>query len=222
MRKLIVAAFVSLDGVMQAPGGPTEDPTGGFQFGGWLPPLFDQEAGQAIGGLFEKPFDLVLGRKTYEIFAAHWPFVGADDPIGQVFGKATKFVATRDAGFKLTWQNSRWLGADPAAELKRVKAEEGPDLLTQGSADFLQTLFAADLVDELHTLTFPVVLGQGKRLFQAGAAPRTYRLTQSVTSPSGVVVSRYARAGAVETGSFMLAEPSALEVERQKKLAAEG
>lgn len=221
MRKLIVAAFVSLDGVMQAPGGPTEDPTGGFKFGGWLPPLFDEEAGQAIGGLFEKPFDLLLGRKTYEIFAAHWPFVPADDPIGQVFGKATKFVATRDPGFKLTWQNSRWLGADPVVELKRVKAEDGPDLLTQGSADFLQTLFAADLVDELHTLTFPVVLGQGKRLFQAGAAPRTFRLTQNQASPSGVVVSRYERAGAVETGSFMLAQPSALEVERQKKLAAE-
>jgi dihydrofolate reductase len=222
MRKLIVAAFVSLDGVMQAPGGPTEDPTGGFTLGGWTAPLFDEETGQAIGGLFDRPFDLVLGRKTYEIFAAHWPFVGAGDPIGSVFDKATKFVATRDPGFKLTWQNSRWLSADPVAEIKRLKGGEGPDLLTQGSADFLQTLLANDLVDELHTLAFPVVLGQGKRLFQGAAAPRTFRLTDSKASPSGVVVSRYARAGAVETGSFALAEPSALEVERQKKMLAEG
>ena len=222
MRKLIVAAFVSLDGVMQAPGGPTEDPTGGFKFGGWTAPLFDEETGQAIGGLFERPFDLVLGRKTYEIFAAHWPFAPDDDPIRQVFDKATKFVATRDEGFRLTWRNSRWLGADPVAEITRLKAGEGPDLLTQGSADFLQTLFANDLVDELHTLTFPVVLGDGKRLFQGGAAPRAFRLAGSQASPSGVVVSRYERAGAVETGSFALAEPSALEVERQKKMAAEG
>ena len=222
MRKLIVAAFVSLDGVMQGPGGPAEDPTGGFPFGGWLPPLFDERVGEAIGGLFDKPFDLVLGRRTYEIFAGHWPFVGPDDPIGQAFDKATKFVATRDAGFKLDWVNSRWLGADPAAEIKRLKAEGGPDLLTQGSADFLQTLFAADLVDELHTLTFPVVLGQGKRLFQGGAAARTFTLTDSQASPNGIVVSRYEKAGAVEIGSFMLQEPSAPELKRRRKLVAEG
>lgn len=222
MRKLIVAAFVSLDGVMQAPGGPPEDPSGGFPFGGWLPPLFDDEAGKANWRLFEQPFDLLLGRKTYEIFAVHWPFAPDDDPIRQVFDKATKFVATRDPAFKLTWQNSRWLGEDPVAEIKRLKAGEGPYLLTQGSADFLRTLFAHDLVDELHTLTFPVVLGQGKRLFESGAAPRTYSLMESQVSPKGVVISRYARAGAVETDTFMHREPSALELERRKKLAAEG
>ncbi len=222
MRKLIVAAFVSLDGVMQGPGGPPEDPSGGFAVGGWLPPLFDDVAGKANWRMFEQPFDLVLGRKTYEIFAGHWPFAPDDDPIRQVFDKATKFVATRDAGFKLTWRNSRWLGEDPVAEIRRLKAGEGPDLLTQGSADFLQTLFAQDLVDELHTLTFPVVLGRGKRLFQGEAAPRTYRLMESQVSPKGAVVSRYARAGVVETGSFMHDEPSALELERRRKLAAEG
>ncbi|MET3665554.1 dihydrofolate reductase family protein [Caulobacter sp. 1776] len=221
MRKLIVAAFVSLDGVMQAPGGPTEDPTGGFKFGGWLPPHFDDAVGQAVGGLFERPFDLVLGRKTYEIFAAHWPFVAPDDPIGPVFDRATKFVATRDPNFKLEWQNSRWLGVDPVAEIKRLKGEEGPDLLTQGSANFLQTLFAADLVDELQTLTFPVVLGKGKRLFQGEAAPRTFSLTSSTATGTGVVVSRYARAGAVEIGSFQMAEPTPREQERQRKLVEE-
>lgn len=223
MRKLIVGAFVSLDGVMQGPGGPEEDPSGGFSLGGWVHPLFDETVGQANGGLFAQPFDLLLGRWTYEIFAGHWPFVEADNPIGQVFNTATKFVATRDPDFKLDWENSRWLGADPVAEIRRLKAEDGPNLLTQGSADFLQTLFAADLVDELHTLTFPVVLGQGKRLFQGGgAAPRAYTLTGSQASATGVVASHYARAGAVEVGSFMLAEPSAPELERRRKLAKEG
>jgi dihydrofolate reductase len=222
MRKVIVAAFVSLDGVMQAPGGPTEDPTGGFDLGGWLPPHFDDGVGQAMDGLFQRPFDLLLGRKTYEIFAAHWPFVGPDDPIGQLFDRVTKFVATRDPDFKLDWRNSRWLGEDPVAEVRRLKGEAGPDLLTQGSADFLQTLFAADLVDELHTLTFPVVLGRGKRLFQGGAAPRVFALTGSTATGSGVVVSRYAKAGAVEIGSFQMAEPTPQELARQAKLAKEG
>ncbi len=169
MRKVLVAAFVSLDGVMQAPGGPAEDPTGGFRFGGWTAPYFDDSLGGAMGEMFSRPFDLLLGRKTYEIFAGHWPY--AHDEIGALFGAATKYVATRNPDFEMTWENSVSLGADPVAAIRELKAGDGPDLLTQGSADFLQTVFANDLADEVQTLTFPVVLGGGNRLFQGAAAP---------------------------------------------------
>ncbi len=201
MRKLIVAAFVSLDGVMQAPGGPEEDPSNGFKFGGWMASISDEVVGEAVGWLFQKPFELVLGRKTYDIFAGYWPQHG-DHPIGKAFNATTKYVATRDPGLKLDWNNSHGLGADPVAELKRLKAQDGPDLLTQGSADFLQTLFAADIVDALQIITFPVMLGAGKRLFQDGAAPRTWSLTEGKVTPSGALIGRYARAGEIETGSF--------------------
>ena len=162
MRKIIAGAFVSLDGVMQAPGGPDEDPTGGFKHGGWVVPYFDERMGEAVGEMFAKPFDLLLGRKTYDIFAAHWPYVGADDPIGPLFDRITKYVATRNPGLKLGWQNSQRLGPDAVAAVRTLKGGEGPDLLTQGSTDFLQTLFRHDLIDEINLSIFPVVLGQGQ------------------------------------------------------------
>jgi dihydrofolate reductase len=227
MRKLIAAAFVSLDGVMQAPGGPDEDPTGGFALGGWTAPFWDDVIGQAMGESFSQPFDLVLGRKTYDIFAAHWPYIDVDPTsstfeageadIATTFGRVTKYVASRSQP-TLTWQNSEWLGADAAAALRTLKQGDGPDLLTQGSSDFLQTLFAADLVDELRLLTYPVTLGAGKRFFGAGAQPAAFTMTRSLVSPSGIVIATYARAGAVRTGSFALANPTEAELRRREHL----
>lgn len=205
MRKIIVSAFVSLDGVMQAPGGPEEDTASDFRFGGWVAPHFDEAVGAAMGEVFSRPYDLLLGRKTYDIFAAHWSKVtkpdAADIEIARAFNSAVKYVATRGTP-ALPWETSVSLGPDVVASLKNLKAGDGPDLLVQGSSDFLQTLWSADLVDELTTLTFPVVLGSGKRLFESGAAPRGLKLETSAVSPSGVVVARYTPAGTVATGDF--------------------
>ncbi|PTM91404.1 dihydrofolate reductase family protein [Mycoplana dimorpha] len=218
MRKIIVGAFVSLDGVMQAPGGPDEDPIGGFRHGGWAVTYFDERMGEAVDEMFARPFDLLLGRKTYDIFAAHWPYEPADDPIGTLFDRITKFVATRNAELDLTWKNSRTLGPDAVAALTALKAEDGPDLLTQGSTDFLQTLFRHDLVDEMYVLIFPVVLGTGKRLFGDDIPARALELVASRTTPSGVIFNRYARGGEVRRGSFEFAQPTEAELERRRKL----
>jgi dihydrofolate reductase len=218
MRKVTASAFVSLDGVMQAPGGPEEDPTGRFGFGGWAAPYFDESLGGTMGEMFSRPFSLLLGRKTYDIFAAHWPYAGEGDPIGKLFGDVTKHVATRNPDLKLDWRNSVSLGADAVAAVTALKAKDGPDLLTQGSSDFLQTLFAHDLVDELTILVFPVILGPGKRLFQGGSAPHALQLTGSLVSDSGVMIGKYARGGAVRTGDFQHPEPSQAELERRRTL----
>jgi len=219
MRRLTVATFTSLDGVMQAPGGPQEDPTGGFAFGGWTFPHFDPALGAAMGEIFGRPFDLLLGRKTCDIFAAHWPHItDPNDPIAGLFNRVTKYVAAR-AKPTLTWQNSRWLGEDPVASLKALKAEDGPDLLVQGSSDFLQTLWKNALVDEFAVLIFPVVLGRGKRLFGAGTTPAGLKLVKSKSFPTGVIVANYVPDGAVKTGSFQLAEPSEAERERRRTLS---
>lgn len=227
MRKIVVAAFVSVDGVMQAPGGPDEDPSGGFRFGGWLPPHFDEVAGAAIGEMFSTPFDLLLGRKTYDIFAAHWPFVERDPTatgfdegnanIGSLFDRVTKYVATHRPA-SLNWQNSEALGADLVASLRQLKQTDGPNLLTQGSAALIQQLIQHDLVDELRLLTFPLLLGEGKRLFALGAAEAAKRLKliQSVTTPKGAVLTSYEKVGRVETGSFVTQTPSPQELERRK------
>ena len=218
MRPIIAATFVSLDGVMQAPGGPAEDPTGGFAFGGWTAPHFDPALGAALGEIFGRPFDLLLGRKTYDIFAAHWPHVSdPNDPIAGLFNTITKYVASR-AKPNLTWKNSQWLGEDAVASLKRLKSEDGPDLLVQGSSDFLQTLWRSGLVDEFSVLTFPVVLGKGKRLFGDGATPGGLKLVKSQSYPTGVIVANYKPEGAVKIGNFQLAEPSEAEMERRRKL----
>jgi len=218
MRTIMTGAFVSLDGVMQAPGGPDEDPIGGFRYGGWAAPYFDEAMGESVGEMFANPFDLLLGRKTYDIFAAHWPYVASDDPIGPLFDKITKYVATRNPDFKPGWQNSQVLGADAVGALKALKASVGPDLLTQGSTDFLQTLFRNDLVDELYVSFFPVVLGKGKRLFGEGVFPGKLKLVSSRTSGSGVTVNKYVRDGDIVTGSFEFEQPTAAEVERRRNL----
>lgn len=219
MRKVVAAAFVSLDGVMQAPGGPTEDPTGGFAFGGWIVPYSDEATGGWVMSLFDEPFDLLLGRRTYEIFAAHWPFMPADDPIAAPFNRVTKYVATR-AGAPLTWANSTIL-TDAAADVARLRREDGPPLLTQGSGDLLQTLMAEGLVDEFRVITYPLILGGGKRLFKGGAAPRGLKLTRSAVSSTGATLGVYEPAGPVQTGSFMTLPPNPLETARQERMKRE-
>jgi dihydrofolate reductase len=221
MRKLVAAAFVSLDGVMQAPGGPPEDPTGGFAFGGWIVPYWDEPMGRFMDELFSSPFALLLGRNTYEIFAAHWPFVEAGDPIGESFNAVTKYVATSSAE-PLTWANSVALRGDVAAEVARLKREDGPTLLTQGSSVLLQTLLAHDLIDEFRLLVFPLVLGPGKRLFGGGTRPGALKLVSNTVSTTGVVMGVYGRAGAISTGTFELAQPSEAEIARRERMKREG
>ncbi len=222
MREVITGAFVSLDGVMQAPGGPEEDPTGGFRHGGWVAPHIDEAFGAAVDRLFGREFDLLLGRKTYEIFAAHWPYAegGEYDSIAKTFNRVTKYVATR-SGMALDWANSVAL-ADAAADVARLKRGDGPALVTQGSSDLIQTLLAEDLIDEIHLFAFPVVLGGGKRLFGTGAAPAAFTLIDSAASTKGVVIARYRRDGEVATGDFAMDPPTAAELARRERVRREG
>jgi dihydrofolate reductase len=219
MRRVVCAAFVSLDGVMQAPGGPDEDPTTGFAYGGWVFPYWDEIVDGAMGEAFGKPFDLLLGRKTYEIFAAHWPHT--DEPPADLFNGVTKYVATSSPE-PLAWANSVRLEGDVPAAVARLKQGEGPDLLTQGSSVLVQSLLAAGLVDELSLLIFPVLLGRGKSLLGDAAKPGALELVSSRTSTTGVMVARYRPAGPVRTGSFQLADPSAAELARRAKMKMEG
>ena len=221
MRKVITGAFISLDGIMQAPGGPEEDPTGGFKFGGWVVPYIDEVFGQEVDDLFGQPFDLLLGRKTYEIFAAHWPYAegGEDDFIARRFNSVMKYVATR-SNMELTWRGSVALH-DAASEVARLKGEEGPALVTQGSSDLIQTLLANDLIDEIRTFTFPLLLGTGKKLFGPGTRPMSFRLTSNRVSSKGVSISRYERAGDVVTGDFAMNPPTAAEIARREKMKRE-
>lgn len=228
MRKLIVSTFVSLDGVMQAPGGPDEDPTGGFKFGGWTAPYWDDAVAAVMDATFSRPFDLVLGRKTYDIFAAYWPYIPTDPTapgygempagIARLFNGAVKHVATRQAG-PLAWANSLSLGGDAVAGLRELKAGNGPDLLVQGSGNLIQTLLAHELIDRFQLLVYPVLLGKGKRLFGTGTLPGAFTMTGSTVSPSGVFIATYEPAGVVRTGTFVLTEPSAAEIERRRNLA---
>ena len=218
MRKIITGAFVSLDGIMQAPGGPDEDPTGDFKYGGWVAPYFDEAGEEAVGEMFAKPFDLLLGRKTYDIFAAYWPYVDADHPIGPLFDRVNKYVATRNPDLKLDWQNSQTLGPDVVAAVTKLKSEQGPDLLTQGSTGFLQTLFKNGLIDEMNIFMFPLILGKGKRLFSGDAFPAALKLVSSKVSGTGVTINKYARAGDIVTGSFASEQPSEAELARRRNL----
>jgi dihydrofolate reductase len=209
---------VSLDGVMQAPGGPDEDPTGGFKHGGWTFPYFDEAVGQVMDDTFSRPFDLLLGRKTYEIFAAHWPYQEGedDDFIARLFNKTTKYVATTSTA-PLTWKHSVAIH-DPARDVANFKKQDGPDLLIQGSSVLIQTLLQHALIDRIDLLVFPVVLGSGKRFFGDGTKATALTLESSKTSPSGVTMNRYTPAGSVKTGSFAQQAPSEAEVARREKM----
>lgn len=211
MRKIVGAAMLSLDGVMQAPGGPDEDTSGGFKYGGWVPPHWGGELSAAMNEQFSERFDLLLGRRTYDIFASYWPHFEADPTasdfdalnvkISQTFNRITKYVATHHPE-TLSWQNSEALGSDVVGRLRRLKAEDGPILLTQGSTDLLQQLLAADLIDELRLTIFPLILGSGKRLFGAGTKPGALRLTGSKVTANGVIMATYERDGDVKVGDF--------------------
>ena len=216
MRKVIVNTFLTLDGVMQAPGGPEEDPSGGFSLGGWSADYWDDQMFQIMGEAMSAPFDLVLGRRTYEIFAAHWPYA-TDDPFAQPLNDATKYVASRTLR-SLDWSNSILIQGDVGEAIAALKQQEGPELQVHGSSNLIQTLLRHNLIDEYRLWTFPVVVGRGKRLFSDGTIPAGLRLVDSKVSTTGVVIARYEPAGEIKTGSFALEEPTDAEIERRRKL----
>ena len=223
MRKIIVGAMVSMDGVMQAPGGPTEDPTKGFKFGGWVMPYFDQVFGEELDRLFSEKFDLLLGRKTYEIFAGYWPYYDESAPdggIAKLFNGIRKYAVSRSGEVDTSWAESVLLR--DIADVRRLKQEGGPSLVTQGSTELVHALLANDLVDALSLFTIPVVLGGGKKLFADGSAPHSFKLTRSRVSPNGLVVGHYERDGEITIGDTALAAPSEREVARQERMRREG
>jgi dihydrofolate reductase len=220
MRKLIASSFVSLDGVMQAPGGPDEDPSGGFALGGWSFAFWDDLMGQTMSGFDGRDRELVLGRRTYEIFEAYWPYQPAGDPVAQALNGARKHVASRTRD-SLSWSRSALLGPDVAGAIAALKAKPGLDLQIIGSAGLIQSLHAASLIDEYNVWTFPVVLGRGKRLFEASAKPQALRLVKTQSSTTGVVMSTYVPVGEVPLGTFETQPPSAQELARREKLARE-
>lgn len=199
MRKIVVLEFLSLDGVMQAPGGPEEDTSGGFNYGGWTAPYFDDEAGKVMAEQMKQPFDLLLGRKTYDIFAAYWPQHAVEWP---GVNESTKYVVSNGSP-ELHWQNSTLITGDVIAKLQELKAGDGPMLQVYGSGNLAQTLLKNDLVDELWLKIYPVTLGQGKHLFAEGTMPAAFTLLGSDVTPSGVIFANYARAGDIKTGSFV-------------------
>jgi dihydrofolate reductase len=198
MRKIIVLSFITLDGVMQAPGGPTEDTSGNFTYGGWTVPYFDDFLGSVMAEQMGQPFDLLLGRKTFEIFASYWP---QHQEEGAGINKATKYVASNTLT-RHEWNKSVFLKGNVADEIKKLKQQDGPDLQVHGSANLIQTLLEHDLIDEFWLKIFPVALGMGKRLFDKGTIPASFILADSKASPSGVIMAEFKRAGEVKTGSF--------------------
>jgi len=206
MRKVTVNTFVTLDGVMQAPGGPGEDPSGGFKHEGWSVNYWDETMGKIMGEFMGKPFDLLLGRKTYEIFAAHWPKV-TNDPGADALNNAKKFVASKTLQ-TVEWNNSSLIKGDVGQEVAALKEQSGPEIQVHGSGNLLQTLMKHDLIDEFQLLIFPILLGTGKRLFADGTIPAGLKLVDSQTSSTGVVIAKYERAGDVKYGSFALEEPA--------------
>lgn len=223
MRKLIVLTFITLDGVMQAPGGPEEDTSGGFKYGGWVAGYWDDTLNSVMGEQMAEPFDLLLGRKTYEIFAAYWPYVKSDNPDNQIAGKfnsAQKYVASRTLK-ELDWNNSRLIKGDTVQEIRKLKEQNGPELQVYGSGNLIQTLLKNDLVDEFRLKIFPITLGTGKRLFANGTIPAGLKLIDSRTSTTGVMVANYERAGNVKTGSFAQETPTEAELARRERIKEE-
>ncbi len=219
MRKIIISTFVTIDGIMQAPGGPEEDPTGNFKFGGWSFNYWDELMGQVMSESMEKPFDLLLGRKTYEIFAAHWPFM-KNDPVAEKFNNIKKYVVSKTL-VKVEWENSYLLKNNVVKEIEKLKAENGPELQVHGSSNLLQTLIKHNLIDEYRLWIFPVTLGNGKRLFGDGTIPSGFKLIDNKASSTGVIISTYVPGGELKTGSFALENPAEAEIKRRKKLKEE-
>ncbi len=202
MRTLIVSTFLTLDGVMQAPGGPGEDDSGGFAYGGWSVNYWDEQMGQVMDEATSKPFAMVLGRRTYDIMAAHWPHASEEEG-AKVFNEATKYVASRDHP-RLEWSNSVLIEGDAAEGIAALKAEDGPELQVHGSANLIQTLLRHNLIDQYRLWVFPLVIGSGKRLFSDGTIPSGLRLVDHKVSTTGVVIGTYEPAGEIVPGSFAL------------------
>lgn len=200
MRKIVVTEFISLDGVVQAPGGEDEDTDGGFQHGGWTFPLSDEFSGEVISGEMKGPFDLLLGRKTYDIFSSYWP--NQEGEIAEALNEGCKYVVSCNS-IDLPWEGSVLINEDVVSKLKALKEEDGPRLQVYGSSKLMQTLLKNDLVDEFWLKVFPVTLGNGKRLFEEGTIPAAFELKESKVSPSGVIFATYVRTGDVKTGSFV-------------------
>jgi dihydrofolate reductase len=198
MRKIIVLTFISMDGVMQAPGGPEEDTTGNFKYGGWTVPYFDEFLGQVMSEQMGKPFDLLLGRKTFDVFASYWPQHPQE---GAGINKATKYIVSNTLS-RHAWNKSVFIKGNVVDEIKKLKQQDGPDLQVHGSGNLIQTLLEHDLVDEFWLKIFPVTLGKGKRLFDKGTIPASFALVDSKSSPAGVIIANFKRAGEVKTGSF--------------------
>ena len=217
MRKLTGAVFVSLDGVMQALGGPEEDPSGGFRFGGWVAPFWDPDMGP-FEDLIMADYDLLLGKRTYDIFSAYWPY-NQDDPIGEKFQRINKYVLTH-SDEPLSWENSRKLSGDTADAVAELKKTEGRDLLIQGSSTLYAPLLAG-LIDKLVLITFPVLLGGGKRIFDGTQQPGALKLADSFVTPKGVVIATYEPDGDVPTGTFQTKAPSEAVLERRTNWARE-
>jgi dihydrofolate reductase len=215
MRNIVVNTFSTLDGIMQAPGAPGEDTSGGFQWGGWSVNYWDEMMGKAMDAFMGKEFDLLLGRKTYEIFAAHWPFVKPDTPDYETALKinaARKYVVTRTLD-RADWKESTIIKGDFAKQIADLKMQGGLDLQVHGSSNLIQTLLKNDLVNKLHVWIFPLTIGSGKRLFAEGTLPANFKLTDSKVSTTGVIIATYERGGKLETGSFALEESTKAEVE---------
>ena len=203
MRKIITTTFVSLDGVMQAPGGPDEDRDGGFAHGGWsFGGYWDDMTGGIMDGFMKQPFELLLGRRTYDIFAAYWPTATTDETIAKAFNGTRKYVVSHTQ-IKLPWQNSTLVTGDVAAELGKLKAMDAPDLWVHGSGKLIQTLLVNGLIDVMHVWIFPLTLGPGKRLFAEGTRPESFTLVDAKVATTGVIVATYEPAGPVKTGSFV-------------------
>ena len=215
MRKVVSGTFVTLDGVLQGPGAPEEDRSGGFAFGGWAFDYWDAAIGEWMDRVMGRPFDLLLGRRTYEIFAAYWPYQ-EDSAIADKFNACTKFVAT-SSDEPLAWVNSVALRGDVPGEVAALKRQEGPDLLIQGSGVLIRSLLAKGLIDELSLMAFPLVLGTGKRLFGEDTAPAALKLVDRRVSTTGILMSRYVPDGPVHTGSFATQPPSEAELARREK-----
>ena len=217
MRKIIVQEFISLDGIMQAPGGPEEDPTGDFKFGGWSFGYWDDLMGNVMSEYMEQPFELLLGRKTYEIFAAHWPYL-KDDPVAEKFNKINKYVVSKTLK-QLKWNNSHLISDNVINEIKKLKEQDGPELQVHGSSNFIQTLLENNLADEYRVWTFPVTLGKGKRFFGEGTQPQNFKLLNITHSSTGVIISAYQPGGDIKMGSFAIENPTDEELERRKNLS---
>ena len=200
MRKIIVTMFITMDGVLQAPGGPEEDTSGEFKWGGWMFHYGDDLTDQEMGKIMSRKFDLLLGRHTYEIFASYWP-QHQEHPIGELFNGIEKYVVATTP-VDLSWEHSTLISGDVAEELRKLKNSEGPDLLVHGSSRLVQTLLAERLIDELYTWIHPITLGKGKKLFEEGTSPQQWKLTDTVISATGVIVARYVPDGEVKYGSF--------------------